>query len=220
MLRAGILLGAFHLIFDMAHWRHGCPDKDPLMPSTLELIADIANLIAVLLAARNSVHTWSVGIVGCLLFGWLFFTVQLYADVTLQGFFIVTSVMGWWAWQRGNAGGELPISRTPARALLGYLALAVIVAVAYGLLLHRFTDAYAPLVDSLVLTFSVLAQLLLMRRRLETWYGWLLVNTLAVPLFASRELYLTAGLYGLFWCNAWYGLYRWRRALQVQERLA
>ena len=62
---------------------------------------------------------------------------------------------------------------------------------------------------------SVLAQLLLMRRRLETWYGWLLVNTLAVPLFASRELYLTAGLYGLFWCNAWYGLYRWRCALQV-----
>ena len=48
MLRAGILPGAFHLIFDMAHWRHGCPDKDPLMPSTLELIADIANLIAVL----------------------------------------------------------------------------------------------------------------------------------------------------------------------------
>ncbi len=90
----------------------------------------------------------------------------------------------------------------------------MVVALAYGALLHHFTDAYAPLVDSLVLTFSVLAQLLLMRRRLENWYAWLLVNTLAVPLFASRELYLTAGLYTLFWCNAWYGLYRWRRELR------
>lgn len=184
------------------------------MPSTLELVADLVNLIAVLLAARNSVHTWSSGILGCVLFGWLFFESQLYADVTLQGFFIVTSALGWWAWLRGNAGTQLPVSRTAPGTLAWMTALAVVVALAYGALLHHFTDAYAPLVDSLVLTFSVLAQLLLMRRRLENWYAWLLVNTLAVPLYASRELYLTAGLYTLFWCNAWYGLYRWRRELR------
>ncbi|WP_165667087.1 nicotinamide riboside transporter PnuC [Metapseudomonas otitidis] len=184
------------------------------MPSTLELVADLVNLIAVLLAARNSVHTWSIGILGCVLFGWLFFESQLYADVTLQGFFIITSALGWWAWLHGNAGTQLPVSRTAPASLLRMAALAVVVALAYGALLHHFTDAYAPLVDSLVLTFSVLAQLLLMRRRLENWYAWLLVNTLAVPLFASRELYLTAGLYTLFWCNAWYGLYRWRRELR------
>lgn len=184
------------------------------MPSTLELVADLVNLIAVLLAARNSEHTWSSGILGCVLFGWLFFESQLYADVTLQGFFIVTSALGWWAWLRGNAGTQLPVSRTAPGTLAWMAALAVVVALAYGALLHHFTDAYAPLVDSLVLTFSVLAQLLLMRRRLENWYAWLLVNTLAVPLYASRELYLTAGLYTLFWCNAWYGLYRWRRELR------
>ncbi|MGR1217999.1 nicotinamide riboside transporter PnuC [Metapseudomonas otitidis] len=184
------------------------------MPSTLELVADLVNLIAVLLAARNSVHTWSSGILGCVLFGWLFFESQLYADVTLQGFFIVTSALGWWAWLRGNAGTQLPVSRTAPGTLAWMAALAVVVALAYGALLYHFTDAYAPLVDSLVLTFSVLAQLLLMRRRVENWYAWLLVNTLAVPLFASRELYLTAGLYTLFWCNAWYGLYRWRRELR------
>lgn len=184
------------------------------MPSTLELVADLVNLIAVLLAARNSVHTWSSGILGCVLFGWLFFESQLYADVTLQGFFIVTSALGWWAWLRGNAGTQLPVSRTAPGTLAWMAALAVVVALGYGALLYHFTDAYAPLVDSLVLTFSVLAQLLLMRRRVENWYAWLLVNTLAVPLFASRELYLTAGLYTLFWCNAWYGLYRWRRELR------
>lgn len=184
------------------------------MPSTLELVADLVNLIAVLLAARNSVHTWSSGILGCVLFGWLFFESQLYADVTLQGFFIITSALGWWAWLRGNAGTQLPVSRTTPGTLAWMAALAVVVALAYGALLHHFTDAYAPLVDSLVLTFSVLAQLLLMRRRLENWYAWLLVNTLAVPLYASRELYLTAGLYTLFWCNAWYGLYRWRHELR------
>lgn len=39
---------------------------------------------------------------------------------------------------------------------------------------------------------------MLMRRKLETWLFWLLVNTISVPLFASRGLYLTAGLYAVY----------------------
>lgn len=188
------------------------------MPSNLEIAANLINLLAVLLAARNSVHTWTLGVVGCLLFGWMFYTVQLYADVMLQGFFIVTSLMGCWAWLRGAAGSALPISRTAPRDLLAMAMLALLVASAYAWLLHHFTDAYAPWVDSLVLAFSVLAQLLLMRRRLENWFIWLLVNSLAVPLYASRGLYLTAALYLLFWFNAWYGLYCWRVELRAQGR--
>ncbi len=186
------------------------------MPSNLEIAANLVNLLAVLLAARNSVHTWTLGVVGCLLFGWMFYTVQLYADVLLQGFFIVTSLMGCWAWLRGDAGTALPIGRIAPRDLLAMAALAVLVASGYALLLHHFTDAYAPWIDSLVLAFSVLAQFLLMRRRLENWVIWLLVNTLAVPLYASRGLHLTAALYLLFWFNAWYGLFRWRAELRSQ----
>lgn len=190
------------------------------MPSLLEIFANGFYLISVLLAARNSAHTWSVGLIGCVLFGWLFFQVQLYAEVTLQGFFIVTSLIGWWSWLHGNNGAAMPISRTAWSGLCAAVLCAVLVAVAYGALLHHFTDAYAPFIDSLVLMLSVLAQLLLMRRKLETWYGWLLVNSLAMPLFASRELYLTAFIYGLFWCNAWYGLYCWRRELVGQGEAA
>ncbi len=80
-------------------------------------------------------------------------------------------------------------------------------------MLHAWTDAYAPFLDSLVLSFSVVAQLLLMRRRLETWPVWLLVNTLAVPLFASRGLFVTAGLYAAYWINALVAWRHWRTQL-------
>jgi len=42
------------------------------------------------------VHTWWSGIIGCALFAWVFYEARLYADVTLQGFFILTSIYGWW----------------------------------------------------------------------------------------------------------------------------
>lgn len=105
--------------------------------------------------------------------------------------------------------------RTHAKHFFLLLLCAVVVAGGYGFLLHTFTNAWAPWLDSLILTFSVLAQFMLMGRRIENWYVWLAVNTLAVPLYMTRGLNLTAGLYFLFWINAWHGLYQWRKELQA-----
>jgi nicotinamide mononucleotide transporter len=179
--------------------------------TVLEVAANLLATVSILLAARNSVHTWWIGIAGCALFAVLFFRTQLYADVTLQLFFIVTGVMGWCAWSQGAAGAPLPIRRAPP-ALLALMAIvAGMVAFGYGAILHRYTDAYAPFIDSAVLVLSVVAQLLLVRRMIETWAVWLVADIIAVPLYASRGLYLTAALYAAYGLNALYGAWRWRR---------
>jgi nicotinamide mononucleotide transporter len=176
-----------------------------------EIAANLFNAASILLAGRNSVHTWWTGIVGSVLFTWVFFASKLYADTTLQLFFIATSIAGWWNWRRGLDEADKPVLRTGARALLPMIIAALAVAAGYALLLRRFTDAYAPVPDSLVLTFSVLGQFLLMGRRLETWWCWLLVNAIATPLYFSRGLHLTAALYAVFWVNALVSLRHWRR---------
>ena len=180
----------------------------------VEIAANVFAAASVILAGLNRVHTWWMGIVACLLFGWVFYEARLYADVTLQGFYIVTNAVGWWSWLRGREGAPLPVRRTPAGALAAMLAAGIAVTAAYGWLLHRFTNAYAPFVDSAVMAFSVLAQLLLMRRRYESWWFWLLVNTICVPLYLARGLNLTAVLFAAFWVNAAVALVRWRRLVQ------
>ncbi|MFM2068161.1 MAG: hypothetical protein RLZZ584_3070 [Pseudomonadota bacterium] len=189
----------------------------------LEILANVLTTASILLAARNSVHTWWTGIVGCMLFAATFLRVALYADVVLQVFFIVTSLMGWRLWLRGGvAGGGVGAARLVTRAtrqqLAGATAVALLAAAAHGALLARYTDAYAPFLDSAILAASVVAQVLLMQRRVQTWPVWLLVNTLAVPLYASRGLHLTAVLYAAYWVNAWFGWWRWQRLLQAQAQ--
>ena len=185
----------------------------------LEIAANAFNAAAILLAGRNSVHTWWTSIVGCTLFAWVFYYARLYADVTLQAFFVGASVVGWWRWKHGGGGAELPV-RHSSRGLVASAAVSgVLVAAGYGWLLHRFTDAYAPFLDSIVLAFSVLGQLLLVGRRVENWWCWLLVNTIAVPLYASRGLYVTASLYVGFWVNAIVALMKWQKlAVDPQSR--
>jgi nicotinamide mononucleotide transporter len=177
--------------------------------SALELSANLLVAVSIVLAARNSVHTWWTGIIGCALFAGLFWKNQLYADVLLQVFFVAASVVGWWNWHGSASHAPLPIRRTSLGSLAWMLLAALVAGAAYGTVLHRFTDAYAPFVDSAVLCLSVLAQLLLMRRRIETWPVWVLVNTVAVPLYASRGLTLTSTLYAVYWVNAWVAWRHW-----------
>ena len=183
------------------------------MIRSVELGANVANAVSILLAGCNSIHTWWTGIAGCILFSFVFFNARLYADLTLQVFFVATSIAGWYAWLQGNEGQQRPVRRTPRLAILSLMLLGGCIAGGYGWLLHQFTDAYAPFIDSTVLAFSVLGQFLLMGRRFESWWCWLLVNTIAVPLYLSRGLFITALLYAGFWVNSVVALKRWRQLI-------
>ena len=185
------------------------------MSPTLEIFANGVTTISIFLAGRNSVHTWWTGITGCILFACLFAQTQLYADVVLQVFFVATSAIGWWQWLKGQAGHPLAISRVRLFMLMWMVPLGIIATLVYGGLLHAWTNAYAPFIDSAVLVFSVIAQLLLMQRRLETWIFWLLVNSIAIPLYASRGLHLTAVLYSAYWVNAIVAWFSWRRQMRA-----
>jgi len=183
--------------------------------SPLEIAANAVMAVSIVLAGRNNIHSWWLGVVGCSLFALLFHGVQLYADVALQVFFVLTCIAGWVQWRRGTGGGgQRPITSASAGVVAGLALAGLAATVAYGMMLREFTDAYAPFIDSAVLAFSVIAQFLLMGRRIETWPAWMLVNTISVPLYASRGLYLTAALYAAYWFNALVSWWWWHRQMK------
>src|SRR5471032_1468809 len=137
------------------------PLKDTPLSSALEIAANAVMTVSIVLAGRNNVHSWWLGVVGCSLFAALFYSVHLYADVALQVFFIVTCLIGWLQWLRGGAGGALPITRVRLGALGWMVAVGLAATAGYGWMLQVYTSAYAPFVDSFVLAFSIVAQLLL-----------------------------------------------------------
>jgi|SRR5271154_6340410 len=177
----------------------------------LEVAANAVTTLSIFLAVKNSIHTWWTGIVGALLFLILFYFNQLYADSTLQAFFVVTSIMGWWQWKH-VAGKKVdrPISKTTVRTTAIIVSTAIAVTFVYGWLLKHFTNDFMPYVDASVLALSVTGQCLLMQRKIESWWVWVLVNTISVPLYISRGMYITAILYAVYWFNAWFGLMSWR----------
>lgn len=185
----------------------------------LEIAASATLLSAVIMAARNHPVSWLLGVAGCLLTAVFCYYMTFYAQVALQGFFIATNIIGWINWRYGGTQQTiLPVTRVQPIWHLGlYLPFAVIIAWGYSEGLRRFTDASDPLIDSLILTLSVVAQLLLMNRKLETWVFWFIVNSITIPLFIYREAYVYAFVYGLFWFNTFYGFSVWRGELKKAD---
>jgi nicotinamide mononucleotide transporter len=96
------------------------------------------------------------------------------------------------------------------------LALALVACWAVlGALLARFTDTDVPWFDAAPTTGSVFAQVLLARKFVQAWALWIGVNLIAVALFASKSLWLTALLYLIFVVLSVAGWRRWRRLAQL-----
>ena len=184
--------------------------------SWLEIVAFGLALQMVVLNMRVNVLAWPLAIVSSLLYFALFWNSKLYGDASLQIFFAVVALWGWWQWLRGTQadGGALQVRTLPARGrwwLLGALALGW---PATGWFLKTFTDTDVPWWDAFPTAASVIGQWLLGRKYIENWLAWIVVNVVSVALFAYKGLWLTTLLYSLFIAMSFAGWRAWQRLLR------
>jgi nicotinamide mononucleotide transporter len=146
----------------------------------------------------------------------VFFDARLYSDAILQVAFFLIQAYGWWHWWRGRTPArQLPVTQLGHAASAGAVVAGAVVTAAWGAFMHRTTDAALPYWDAFILIYSLIAQWLQARKKLECWPGWLLVNTVAIGVYWVKDLRLTAGLYVIFWLMALWGWREWRNSMSV-----
>ena len=185
--------------------------------SPLEVAAFIVSVLGVWLTTARSLWNYPFSLLSVALYGLIFFQVKLYADMALQGIFALTLLYGLSEWLRGRGpSGEVEVTRIQATELVLSLILGAAVAVALGFALQTHTDASLPWADSLLLAGSLIGSVWAARRRLESWWVWIIVDVLYVGVYLRKELYLTSVLYAAFVVLAVLGLRRWRVAFDRQ----
>jgi nicotinamide mononucleotide transporter len=188
--------------------------------SVWEWFGTVFGIAGVVLTAKRSVLCWPAWLVSIIAYGVFFTQIKLYADAVLQVFFLITSILGWLAWQKDKAGdaeAELPVTWTPTRERWAYLVLTVISSVGIGFVFDRFTDAHVPYWDAGCAGISVAAQILMMKRRIESWHLWVVVDVVYTALYATKGAWLTVILYAIFAVIAIGGLREWRRSTTVRD---
>jgi nicotinamide mononucleotide transporter len=188
--------------------------------SPLEITGVIFGLLSVYCSVKQNIWTWPTGIVSVSAFGFLFFNIKLYADMCLQIFFLWSCIQGWYFWLKGGENKtELHISRLTSQQIV-LVGIALIASVAgIGFLFHTYTDAALPYLDSTASGMSVVAQLLMMRKKLEHWFLWITVDVLSIGIYLYKNIPLTAGLYFIFLILCIKGLTSWKKEFTAHQQL-
>jgi nicotinamide mononucleotide transporter len=190
--------------------------------SWAEMLGAVAGVACVALVARKSILNWPVGLLNNVFWAWLFLRAKLYGDSALQGIFFVLGCWGWWRWATsGRKDGPAEVRPVRRIRLAEWKVLAALVGVstaALAIFLARATDSPAPLADASVVTLSLAATWCQAEKVLESWWLWIVVDVISVPLYASRALYPTAGVYVIFGGLCVIGLRAWSRDLARQAR--
>ena len=201
------LLQALRPLFAPAFTLWGSP------ASWLELVALVLALAMVGLNMRVNPLAWPLAIVSSLLYFLLFWDSRLYGEGSLQIFFALVALWGWWEWLRGTTddGAALHVRALPRRAALGCLVALLAAWPALALFLTHVTDSDVPWFDAFPTAGSLIGQWLLGRQYVENWLVWLIVNLVSVALFAAKGLWLTVLLYALFAILSVVGWRAWRQ---------
>jgi nicotinamide mononucleotide transporter len=170
-------------------------------------------IVAVWLMVRQNVWAWPIGIVNVAIYIVVFLRAKLYADMTLQGIYVVLSVYGWYHWLHpGPDRPELPVGRISRLEAALLTLVTAVAAPSLGWFLAARTDAALPYWDAGTFVTSLAAQWLQTRKILENWYVWIGTDLVMIGMYVAKRLYPTVGLYAVFTALAVAGLVSWRRS--------
>jgi nicotinamide mononucleotide transporter len=186
--------------------------------SLIEAAATFFGLLCVWFTIKENIWCWPAGIVQVSLYIFVFYDSKLYSDMVLHIIYVFLNAYGWYHWlYKKNEKAELPVSDVGKQLSL-WVIVCIIGTAVLGYLMTTYTDASFPYPDAFITIASLIAQWLLAKKKLESWYFWIIVDVAAVGVYGLKELYLTTGLYAVFLVLAVFGYFEWRKSyLQVKS---
>lgn len=202
--------------------------------SYIEFFGTVFNIWCVYLTTKGKVLSWPVGMAGIILYFFLFYQIRLYSDLLEQIYFFVMSIYGWYLWVRPkNIGerqtnGELKISTNSSRAHQWYLVAIGVISIVLGSMVARIhlivprlfpEPASFPYLDAFTTVLSFAATILMAKKKVESWYLWILVDIIGIWLYYVKGVKFISLEYVIFLGLALHGCFAWRRAYHDSSRL-
>lgn len=175
------------------------------------------SVFQVLLARKNNSNNYLFGIAGVSLTLYVMITSKLYAEFTLNLYYLIMSIYGWLYWKFGKRKSETVISETTKNEKLITVGIVIGTFSLFWFFLTHFTDSDVPIWDSLVSAFAWAGMWLMARRKIENWILLNLSNIIAIPLLIHKDLYLYAVLTAFLFIVAISGYLEWRKIINKRE---
>lgn len=184
--------------------------------SILDLIGAFLSLSCTILFVRASIYAWPLGAIAIPFDAYVYFHSQLYGDMMLQGLYFASTFYGWWQWRCGGENHkDLVISTSTIKSLVTLFFVVSSGVVVLHQLLEPFNLSHIAFMDALTTTLSLSAQWLLCKKKIETWFIWLVVDAIYVYLYAIKALPFHSVMAFTYLMLAICGYMEWRKMMKI-----
>lgn len=184
-----------------------------------ELIASGIGFVAIFLQIKQNVWYWLVSIIMVSMYVYIYIDAKLYADMSLQVYYLVISFYGWYMWLFGNKTNlkhsELHVSQVSKKLIWVLVFLGIFLFFIIVWVLMTYTNSDLPYWDSFTTALSFVATWMLARKILENWLIWIIVDAVSVGIYIYKDLYPTAVLFLFLTILAFVGYIQWKKDLVV-----
>lgn len=189
----------------------------------LGIAASVTGVICVILCGMGKVSNYFFGTINVFLYAIAAWKAKYYGDVMLNLlYYFPTNIIGWVSWKKhldteSNAVYKRRMT-IKQDILLGVVSFAGVFAYAFVL---KLLGGNLPLVDSMSTVFSVIAQVLMIKRFTEQWVIWIIVDVVSVimwiaALFTEGASIAVLLMWSVFLANAIIMFVKWLRESKAQ----
>ena len=211
--------------------------------SWIEAIGTIAGLLCIWLASQEKTINYLFGLINVTLFAIIFYQIQLYSLLMLQLFFFCANIYGWYAWTRPQQNGDplqihwLSTPKLVGSTLFSIAGIAWLTAYSYeifvalasmtittlnalgaSLTMPTIAASAHPFWDACATILSIVAQILMTRKYVESWWLWTLINAISIGLYAAQGVYAMSIQYSILLFIAANGIREWSKAAAQPHR--
>ncbi|CAH9049608.1 hypothetical protein PSECIP111951_00359 [Pseudoalteromonas holothuriae] len=183
-----------------------------------EYIAVLLGCVYVLLAVRENQWCWYAGFVSALMYALMYWQGQLWVESLLNFYYVIMAVIGMWSWRQGSINQPLSITSWPVRVHMCIIALTSLIAFLLGAVASIYSN-YIVLsyFESFTLCFAVIVTYLVVKKVLENWLYWIVINVAPMYLYFMKGYYPTLALAVLYTLMAFVGYKYWYESYEVKK---
>ncbi len=188
---------------------------------TAALISAICGICATITAGKGKISCYFFGMISNICYSYISFKTQLWGHLCLNMlYYFPMQFLGIAKWKKHMKKDKQEIYKTKlsAKERIIYSIFGIITIIILYFALKYFGDSNS-IMDSITTVLSVIAFILTVKRCIEQWYLWTVVNGLCIIIWINAYLsgshcFATILMWGTYFILGLYFLHNWNREIK------
>lgn len=186
--------------------------------TAMGILASLTGVTCVILCGMGKVSNYFFGTINVVLYAIVAWKAKYYGDVMLNLiYYFPTNIIGWVLWSKNinKENNEVYKKRMTLKQNIFLAIISVAGVLGYSYIL-KLLGGNLPIVDSMSTVFSVIAQILMIKRFMEQWIIWIIVDFVSVIMwiaafFNGGESVAVLMMWSVYLANAIIMFVKWKK---------